>query len=220
MKDYLIQMEISGPTAMWTRPDTGATPVSYPVPPWSAAKGMFESIVRIKNVIINPTAVEICSPISYHDYTTNYGGPLRKSDQVTNNNSFQHKATVLINVSYRLYAKIEHLNYVPKSLAEAARLATLSNINSQHACQEMFYRRLKKGQFYDIPCLGWREFVPDYIGTIRSDTENRKVQTSIKETMPSFLYCVFDQETGIRTQRYVQSEKGRRIENGRLEYAE
>ena len=57
MKSYSVQMEVSGATAMWTRPDTGATPVSYPVPPWSAAKGIFESIVRLKNVIINPTAV-------------------------------------------------------------------------------------------------------------------------------------------------------------------
>ncbi len=38
---YNIKMEVSGKTAMWTRPDTGATPVSYPVPSWSATKGIF-----------------------------------------------------------------------------------------------------------------------------------------------------------------------------------
>ncbi len=217
MTPYPISLEISGATAMWTRPDTGATPVSYPVPPWSAVKGIFESVVRLKNVIINPTAVEICAPIIYHDYTTNYGGPLRKGDQITNNDSFQHKATVLINVCYRLYARIENFKYVPKSLAEAARL---SEVNSQHACQEIFDRRLHNGQFHDTPCLGWREFVPDYIGPIRNDTENRKVQTSIKETLPSFLYCVFDPETGVRNPRYVQNLSGRKIVNGRLEYAE
>lgn len=217
MKPYPISLEISGATAMWTRPDTGATPVSYPVPPWSAAKGIFESIARLKNVIINPTAVEICAPIIYHDYTTNYGGPLRKGEQIAKNDSFQHKATVLINVCYRIYATIENFEYVPKSLAEASRL---TKINSQHACQEIFNRRLNKGQFYDIPCLGWREFVPDYIGPIRNDTENRKVQTSIKETLPSFLYCVFDSETGVRNPRYVQNLSGRKIVNGRLEYAE
>ena len=92
---YQIFMEVSGKTAMWTRPDTGATPVSYPVPPWSAAKGIFESVVRLKNTIIIPTAVEICTPIVYHDYTTNYGGPLRKPEHITKNVAFQHKATVL-----------------------------------------------------------------------------------------------------------------------------
>ena len=36
-KTYPIQLEISGPTAMWTRPDTGDAPVSYLAPTYSAA---------------------------------------------------------------------------------------------------------------------------------------------------------------------------------------
>jgi len=214
MKKYDITLEISGPTAMWTRPDTGATPVSYPVPPWSAAKGVFESIVRLKNTIVAPTVVEICSPITYHDYTTNYGGPLRKGEQITNNDSFQQKATVLINVCYKLYAKIEEFKYIPKTLSEAA---ALNGINSRHYCQERFNRRLKRGQFYDTPCLGWREFVPDYIGPCRDST---KIETSLNEEITSFLYCVFDPKTGARNPRYVQDPSGRKIANGRLEYAE
>lgn len=206
-------MEVSGPTAMWTRPDTGATPVSYPVPPWSAAKGIFESVVRLKNVLIKPTAVEICSPVIYHEYTTNYGGPLRKGDQITNNDSFQHKATVLINVCYKLYATIEEFIYIPKSLAEAA---ALNAINSQHYCQDRFNRRLKRGQFYDIPCLGWREFVPEYIGHCRNSTK----KIAHNEKMSAFLYCVYDPITGGRNPKYVQNPSGREIVNGRLEYAE
>lgn len=217
MEPYGVKFEIAGPTAMWTKPDTGATPISYPVPPWSAAKGLFESISRLKNAVIIPTAVEICAPIVFHDYTTNYGGPLRKDESIRHGNSFQHKATVLINVCYRLYARIEDFKYVPKTLKEAGQLA---EVNSCHYGQERFNRRLFRGQFHDTPCLGWREFVPDYIGPIRNDTENRKVQTSIEEILPSFLYCVFDPETGVRNPRYVQNLSGREIVNGRLEYAE
>src|SRR5208283_604287 len=154
MKVYEIALEISGPTAMWTRPDTGATPVSYPVPPWSAAKGIFESVARLKNTIIIPTAVEICAPIVYHDYTTNYGGPLRKPEQITKNVAFQHKATVLINVCYRLYANIEDFAYTPKSLSEASELAEMK-FNSKHYCKNLFNRRIKNGRFHDTPCLGW-----------------------------------------------------------------
>ena len=168
----------------------------------------------MKNIIINPIAVEICSPIIYHDYTTNYGGPLRKVEQITKNDSFQHKATVLINVCYKLYATIKDFKYIPKSLSEAA---ALNGVNSQHYCQERFNRRLKRGQFYDTPCLGWREFVPDYIGHCRDST---KVETSHNEELSSFLYCMFDPETGVRNPRYVQNPSGRTIVNGRLEYAE
>ena len=213
-EEYNICMEVSGKTAMWTRPDTGATPVSYPVPPWSAAKGIFESVVRLKNTIIIPTAVEICAPIVYHDYTTNYGGPLRKMDQITRSVVFQHKATVLINVCYRLYARIGSFRYVPQSLSEASLLA---GINSQHYCRDLFARKLRGGRFHDTPCLGWREFVPDYIGIFRSGTQ---VETSHNEELSSFLYCVFDAETGARNPRYVQTPDGRRIVNGRLQYAE
>jgi predicted DNA-binding transcriptional regulator YafY len=42
MKTYEITCEISGPTAMWTRPDTGDTPVSCPAPSYGAVKAIFE----------------------------------------------------------------------------------------------------------------------------------------------------------------------------------
>jgi CRISPR-associated protein Cas5d len=79
MNEYDIALEISGNTAMWTRPDTGDCPVSYPAPTYSAAKGIFESILWGPAVQIVPTKVEICTPVQYHNYQTYYGGPLRKS---------------------------------------------------------------------------------------------------------------------------------------------
>ena len=50
MKPYPVQLEISGPTAMWTRPDTGSSPVSYVAPTFSAVKGIFESVYRAESV--------------------------------------------------------------------------------------------------------------------------------------------------------------------------
>src|SRR6185369_4895666 len=99
MKTYAIQMEVSGPTAMWTRPDTGDSPVSYPMPTYSAAKGLFEAVVRIETVEIIPVKVEICKPIVFHNYATNYGGPLRKT-AIMPHSSYQLLATTLINVCY------------------------------------------------------------------------------------------------------------------------
>jgi len=55
MKPYPIQLEISGATAMWTRPDTGSSPVSYVAPTFSAVKGIFESVLRWKSV--NPKSL-------------------------------------------------------------------------------------------------------------------------------------------------------------------
>jgi len=98
---YEIRMEISGNTAMWTRPDTGDCPVSYPIPTYSAVKGIFESILWGPAVRVIPTKVEICAPVLYHNYQTNYGGPLRKARVIAQGGGFQLLATVLIDVCYR-----------------------------------------------------------------------------------------------------------------------
>ena len=45
LKHYPVKMEIAGPTAMWTRPDTGDCPVSYPAPTFSAVRNIFQSIL-------------------------------------------------------------------------------------------------------------------------------------------------------------------------------
>ena len=62
MKPYPVQLEICGPTALWTWPDTGSSPVSYIAPTFSVAKGIFESILRWKSVNVRPTRCEICAP--------------------------------------------------------------------------------------------------------------------------------------------------------------
>jgi CRISPR-associated Cas5-like protein len=57
---YDVQFEVEGPAAMWTRPDTGSTPSSYPVPTLAAEKGMSEAVLRRPHVYVQPTLVEIC----------------------------------------------------------------------------------------------------------------------------------------------------------------
>jgi CRISPR-associated protein Cas5d len=88
MKRYELAFEVSGPTAMWTRPDTGDAPVSYPAPSFAAVKGIFESIVWLKSSEVVPTRVEICAPLVFHTYSTNCGGLVLKS-KITKRNLWQ-----------------------------------------------------------------------------------------------------------------------------------
>lgn len=176
-RQYLVRFEISGPAAMFNRPDAGASFISYPAPTYSAAKGMFESIARLKSAYIRPTKVEICRPINFHRYTTNYGGPLRKGSQITGGTPYQLIAVILSDVCYRLYGTVEATSPAP------------GPTNHLHALQEMFLRRLERGQSFRTPCLGWSEFVPDYVGPFRADT---KVETSATMDLPSMLHTVFD----------------------------
>ncbi len=155
----------------------------------------------MRTAYIRPTKVEICSPTKFQRYTTNYGGPLRKSDSIAKRASYQLKATVLIDVCYRIYGVVMPTNQPrPQN-------------NDLHACQEIFNRRLNKGQFFYTPCLGWKEFSPSYFGGFREDT---KPDTSINLTIPSMLFSVFDEQNKINP-KFVQNVE---IKEGVLNYAE
>ena len=184
MKSYAVRLEISGPTAMWTRPDTGSSPVSYVAPTFSAAKGIFESVLRWKSTNVRPVKAEICRPVQFHRYVTNYGGPLRASDAIRKGASFQLFAMVLVNVCYRLYAEVDW-NRGPNG----ERAPSPDGQYSPHAFQDAFNRRLMNGQWFYTPCLGWKEFTPDYVGPFRHKTY---VCESESHELPSMLRMVFD----------------------------
>jgi CRISPR-associated protein Cas5d len=210
---YPIQMEIAGNTAMWTRPDTGDCPVSYPAPTYSAVKGIFESILWGPAIEIIPTKVEICSPIQYHTYTTNYGGPKRKSQSIKDNTNYQLLATVLIDVCYRLYAEVVP-NKEKSKLPEKAIAWDKQTTSPGHAYQEIFNRRLKRGQCYSIPSLGWKEFTPSYFGAFRPST--RVLSEMEPVIIPSMLRQVFPR--GYNSQVSFVYDNDIKIQNGILEY--
>jgi len=92
LKLYQVSMEIAGNTALWTRPDSGDSPCSYPAPTYSAVRSLFESVLWGPAVLVIPKKVELCSVPHYHSYATNYGGPLRKSDSIKKGNNYQMSA--------------------------------------------------------------------------------------------------------------------------------
>lgn len=189
MNKYEIALEIAGATAMWTRPDTGDCPVSYPAPTYSAAKGIFESLLWGPAVQVIPTKVEICAPIQYHNYQTNYGGPLRKMRVIAEGGGYQLLATVLIDVCYRLYAEVAPVTAgVKKRITDCSRQWDSKTTSPGHAYQDIFIRRLKRGQCFTMPFLGWKEFAPSYFGAFR---ERTNVQTDINVVIPSMLREVF-----------------------------
>jgi CRISPR-associated protein Cas5d len=213
MSHYEIQMEIAGDTAMWTRPDTGDCPVSYPAPTYSAVKAILEAILWGPAISITPLKVEICKPIQYHSYHTNYGGPLRKPELVKNKSSHQVFATVLVDVCYRLYAKVRpsrEKDRLPESALEWDKKTT----SPGHAYQDIFFRRLRRGQCHSIPVLGWKEFTPSYFGDFRDATQVLVDLPQIE--IPSMLRQLFSGEYN-STVSFVY-DTGLVIRNGVLEY--
>jgi len=185
---YPIAMEIAGSTALWTRPDSGDCPTSYPAPTYSAVKGIFESILWGPAVEVIPTKVEICKPVQYHSYVTNYGGPLRSNKACANGSNYQLLATVLTDVCYKIFADVKP-NREKQMLPDSALRWDAKTTSPGHAYQAIFNRRLKRGQCYSIPVLGWKEFTPQYFGPLRDDT--RVLDSMEIINIPSMLRMVF-----------------------------
>jgi len=207
---YPVQIEVAGPLAMFARPDTGVTPTSYPVPSWSACKGMFESLAMLSDgqAWICPTKVEACKPrgtvggVHFQRYTTNYGGPLRKGSLVGGGSGMQVFATVLANVCYRLHGEV--------------RGAKVNGGNARHYLQDLFNRRIKQGRCFRTPCLGWSEFTCSYWGPFRDD--EYEVDDKFDEMIPSMVVSVWSHPvTGRFEPRFAQNVK---IERGVLRFAE
>lgn len=210
---YPIEMEIAGNTAMWTRPDTGDCPVSYPAPTYSAVKAIFESVLWGPDVEVVPKRVELCKPVQYHSYCTNYGGPLRSTKAIKDGNNYQLYATVLIDVCYKLYAEVIP-NHNKTGFSEKAKQWDERTTSPGHAYQCIFQRRLKRGQSFSTISLGWREFTPSYFGELRETT---KVLTDTPDiVIPSMLRQVFSK--GYRSPVSFAYDRDLAIRNGVLEY--
>lgn len=209
MKAYEVALEIAGSTAMWTRPDTGDCPVSYPAPTYSSVKGIFESIAWGPAVDIVPFKAEICKPLNFHSYTTNYNGPLRKSGT---EGAYQFLATVLVDVCYRLYAHVYPVKEKEK-LPDSAKIWDRKTTSPGHAYAAIFERRLKKGRWFTMPFLGWKEFTPSYLGPFREETF---VVTNINTVLPSMVREVFP--GGYNSSRRFIYDQNVAIENGVLHY--
>ncbi|MEX1031623.1 MAG: CRISPR-associated protein Cas5 [Paenibacillaceae bacterium] len=197
VKTYPVSFEVAGPAAMYARPDTGSSPVSYPVPTRTALKSMFEAVALSKEAFFHLLKIELCTPVVYHKYTTNYGGPLKESNEM----NFQIFSTVLENVCYKVYGETK------------AYSSPRSGDNSQHMLQEVFLRRLKFGQFHSTPFLGWKEFVPTYFGDLRETTH---VDESISITIPSMLDTMYNRPTDGRLAPAFRQDV--RIEKGVMYY--
>jgi CRISPR-associated protein Cas5d len=219
MKPYPISLEIAGPTAMWTRPDSGDAPISYEAPTFQAAKQIFESILWLRSAEVIPWRCEVCRPVVKHRYYTNYNGPLRKyADNPTEAETagaHQLIATVLVNVRYKLYAFAISERGPARQLSEKAKKwVNDPRICGGHAYKERFDFRLKHGQWYHTPFLGWKEFTPDELGPRRDDTQPDESVDGI--SLPSFLHRTFPR--GQFTRYEPQIHTNILIEKGRLDY--
>jgi CRISPR-associated protein Cas5d len=163
-------LEISGDYACFTRPEMKVERVSYDVITPSAARAVFTAIFWKPAVRWNVQRIEILKPIRWISVRRNEVGKVASSgsDGILVEDERQQRAGLLLrDVAYRIHAELEFIpppmrpkvvHPVPAGLVEPAELADWAKNENPGKYNAMFERRASKGQCFNQPYLGFREF--------------------------------------------------------------
>jgi len=155
-------LEVSGPFACFTRPEMKVERVSYDVITPSAARAVFEAILWKPAIRWQVRKIEVLKPIRWINLRRNEVASVIPGSKVKSamNKSAgdlgiyieeerqQRAGLFLRDVCYRLHADFDLLDNAPA--------------NNPVKFAEMFSRRAEKGQCFNQPYLGTREFAADF----------------------------------------------------------
>lgn len=164
-------LEVWGPLACFTRPEFKVERVSYDVITPSAARAIFESIFWKPAIEWQITKIEVINPIKWTNVKRNEVCvtaklnryiPIQKQIYI-NDNRDQRNTLLLKDVHYLIYAK---LHFMPRwerktsknPLIDKEEEDLLRRDENPGKYNAMFERRAKKGQCFNTPYFGCREF--------------------------------------------------------------
>lgn len=168
-------LEVSGPYACFTRPEMKVERVSYDVITPSAARSIFEAILWKPAIRWRITKIEVLAPIRWISVRRNEVGKVAspRSEGIFIEEARQQRAGLFLrDVRYRLHGEFDFIppekraqvyNPVPGRLVDADEAEWLRQPDvrpdeTQAKYAAMFERRAKKGQCFNQPYFGCREF--------------------------------------------------------------
>jgi CRISPR-associated protein Cas5d len=166
-KDFHVH--VAGRLACFTRPELKTERVSYDVMTPSAARGTLEAILWKPAIAWLVEEIAVLKPIdwvSFRRNEVNSRASARMGPYYADEDRAQRNTVALRDVAYVLKA---HFMITDKAGAD-------DNVSK---FEEMFERRLEKGQCFQQPYLGCREFAADVrssIGTATVDAALAKVR--------------------------------------------
>lgn len=162
-KEYCL--EVKGSMACFTRPEMKVERVSYDIITPSAARAIFESIFWKPAIQWNITRIEVLNPIRWFSMKRNEIGSLmspRSSGLFIEDNRQQKSSLLLKDVCYRIFAELEFVPIRNRAKEDMLKVPSKSSDENPGKYNAMFERRAKKGQCFNQPYLGCREFSADF----------------------------------------------------------
>ncbi len=176
-KEYCL--EVWGYMACFTRPELKVERVSYDVITPSAARAIFEAIFWKPAIHWQITKIEVLNPIKWTSVRRNEVGAVASKSVIYIEDKRQQKNSLLLkDVRYRIWAKMEY-RPVAKRKAEGNLFAhEPGKDENPMKYYQMFERRASKGQCFNQPYLGTREFSASFRWV---DAETEQLQPAISE---------------------------------------
>lgn len=154
----MIQLEVWGPYALFSRPEMHVERVSYDVPTPSAARGMVEAIYYHPGLQWHIRRIYVLNPIRFTNIRRNeVKGKILRDDVY---NAIQGgKAPFLATsqqIAQRAAMVLQDVHYVIE--AEFTMTDRAAPGDNPGKFQDIVTRRMAKGQCYHTPYFGCREF--------------------------------------------------------------
>lgn len=199
-KEFCI--EVWGDYACFTRPEMKVERVSYDVITPSAARAVFEAIFWKPAIRWNITRIEVLEPIKWISVRRNEVGAImsdRTPHLFIEEHRQQRAGLFLRDVRYRLYAQLEyfnpnnrkaHKNATPEELIDPVEKQLYNKDENPGKYNAIFERRAIKGQCFNQPYLGCREFSAHFRFV---STPEKEVQKPINECI-DFGFMLYDMD--------------------------
>lgn len=149
-----LVVQVSGPVALFSRPELKVERVTYPVMTPTAARGILEAIFWKPEMRYRVVAIEVLKQIRQFTIRRNETTALVSVEQALRGGRVdtaaardQRSAVCLRDVAYRIHTHVELTDQATKPAA---------------AYRDQFRRRVSRGACFHQPYLGTREFTADF----------------------------------------------------------
>lgn len=159
-----ITVDVSGLRACFTRPEMKAERVSYDVITPSAARGILEAVYWKPAIVWRIDRIEVINEIKFETFRRNeLGGKLsyQKARSVYKGNDELLYEDATNNREQRQTLLLRDVRYIIDAHFEMTDRSGSSDTPEKH--YNMMLRRLRKGQCFNQPYFGCREFAVDSI---------------------------------------------------------
>lgn len=155
----MIQMEVWGRYACFSRPELHVERCSYDVPTPSAARGMVEAVYWHRGLVWHIDKIHVLAPIRFANIRRNEANskiPYRAVQKFMHSGGPTPRIVTSQDIAQRAAMVLQDVHYVIEAHFDMTDRAASGDNPGKF--QDIITRRLEKGQCYHTPYLGCREF--------------------------------------------------------------